>query len=95
MSNGGESVQLRCPICGHTLEWLGSREIGGGGVDFGRAHAYWCPTGCRGTQPDGTFELVECPVCGSHDTTSGPRANGLEEVECNSCGAIASVQWVT
>ena len=89
-----ESVELRCPTCGHTLERLGSREIGGNDADVGRVHAYWCPTGCRGGQADGTREFVECPMCRSHDTMSGPRVNGMEEVECNSCGGIASVRCV-
>jgi Zn ribbon nucleic-acid-binding protein len=89
-----ESVELRCPTCGHALERLGSREIGGNDADSGRAQAYWCPSGCRGGQPDGMFEFVECPMCGSHDTTSGPCVNGMEEVECNACGAIARMQRV-
>jgi Zn ribbon nucleic-acid-binding protein len=88
-----ESVELRCPECGHALERLGSREIGND-TDLGRAHAYWWPSGCRGGQHDGTFEFVECPMCGSHDTTAGPRIDGMEEVECSPCGAIARVQCV-
>jgi Zn ribbon nucleic-acid-binding protein len=42
----------------------------------------------------GTFEFFECPSCGSHDTTSCPGGNGVEEVECNTCGAISSLQLV-
>jgi hypothetical protein len=34
-----ESVELRCPTCGHTLERLGSREIGGNDADSGRVHS--------------------------------------------------------
>jgi len=40
-----ESVELRCPTCGHTLERLGSREIGGNDADSGRVHSYGCPSG--------------------------------------------------
>jgi len=55
-------------------------------------HAYWCPAGCRGPAADGTFELLECPSCGSHDTVVSPRRDGVEELECQACGGIAIVQ---
>jgi ribosomal protein S27E len=86
-----ELVGLRCPSCGRAFVWLGGRDINIGEPGFHRTHAYWCPGGCRGTEPDGTFEFVECPVCGSHDTSIGLHTDGLEEVECNVCGVIASL----
>jgi hypothetical protein len=73
---------------------MGSREIGLGETDFRRTHAYWCQAGCRGPESDGTFEFIECPVCGSHDTSSTPRGDGVEEVACNACGTITSTQLV-
>ena len=72
----------------------GSREIGVREADFRRRHAYWCPAGCRGPEPVGTFEFIECLACGSHDTIATPRGNGVEEVECSACGAITSIQIV-
>ena len=86
-----ETGPIRCPSCGHTLERLGDRGISAGDVALGRAHSYWCPAGCHGRQADGTFEFLECPICGSHDTSSGPPADGLEEVACNACGTISRV----
>jgi len=41
---------------------------------------------------DGTFEFIECPACGSDDTSATPRADGVEEVECTACGTITSLQ---
>lgn len=81
-----------CPSCGGTLEWLGSEEACLGEAELHRAHLYVCPAGCRGRTPDGTFEFVECPLCGSHDTWSGPQSDGAEELECNACGAVVTVQ---
>jgi len=37
------------------------------------------------------FEFVECPACGSDDTTTTWRADGAQELECSACGAIACV----
>jgi len=87
-----EIVQLRCPTCTGPLVSMGSREVAIGERDFRRRHAYWCSAGCRGPEPDGTFEFIECPACGSHDTVSTPRGDGVEELECDACGTITSVQ---
>jgi len=87
-----EAAQVRCPACRRPLVRLGSVESGMDEPDFRRRHAYWCRAGCRGPEPDGTFEFIECPACGSHDTVSTPRGNGVEEVGCGACGAITSVQ---
>lgn len=87
-----ETGQPRCPTCRGPLVWLGSRESGLGRADFRRQHAYWCPAGCRGPESDGTFEFIECPSCGSHDTTATPLGDGLEEVACSACGTITSLQ---
>jgi hypothetical protein len=94
MNVEGESVQPRCPHCGGLLVCVGSREVTGAETDYHRRHAYWCSAGCRGPEPDGTFEFLECPACGSHDTVAVPRADGIEEVECNACGTITSLQMV-
>ena len=92
MGREGKGFQLRCPACFGALAWLGSREIGlSDEAAFRRQHAYWCPAGCRGQYPDGTFEYIECPACGSHDTCSLPRGDGVGEVECDACGTIASL----
>ena len=61
---------------------------------FVRQHAYWCPAGCRGPEAAGTFEVIECPACGSHETSSMPRGDGVEEVECDACGTITTLQMV-
>ncbi len=90
----GEAVQPPCPKCRGPLVFIGSREIGAREADCRRQHAYWCPAGCRGPESDGTFEFIECPACGSHDTSSTPRGDGIEEVECNACGTITSLQMV-
>jgi hypothetical protein len=90
----GETVQPPCPTCRGPLVSVGRREIGSSEVDFRRQHAYSCPAGCRGPESDGTFEFIECPACGSHDTSSTPRGDGVEEVECNACGTITSLQMV-
>ena len=86
--------QPRCPGCGGALVGIGSREIGISGMDNRRRHACWCPAGCRGPEADGTFEFIECPECGAHDTVSTPRPDGVEEVACNACGAITSLQML-
>ena len=80
-----------CPNCRRALVWIASLELGLTAADFRRQHAYRCAAGCRGPEPDGAFELIECPQCGSHDTSSVPRADRVEEVECNSCGSITSL----
>lgn len=85
-------VQLRCPKCGGPLICIGSHEITINEADVRRRHAYWCPAGCRGPEPDGTFAFFECPACGSHDTSSTPRGSGVEELECHTCGTITSFQ---
>ena len=90
----GKVVQPRCPTCRGLLVCIGSREIGISEADLRRRHAYWCQAGCRGPEPDGTFELIECPVCRSHDTSSSPHGDGVEEVECHACGTITSLQMV-
>jgi transcription elongation factor Elf1 len=84
----------RCPHCGGTLVSISNGDVVLAETDLRRQHAYWCPAGCRGPEPDGTFELFECPACGSHDTVAVPRADGVEELECNSCGTITSLQMV-
>ena len=89
-----QSAQPRCPTCGGALVCMGSREIGITEADFRRRHAYWCSAGCRGPEPDGTFEFIECPACGSHDTFSTPRGDAVEELECQTCGTITSLQLV-
>jgi ribosomal protein S27E len=63
-----------------------------GETDFRRQHAFTCPAGCRGPEPDGTFEFIECPECGSRDTSSTRCGDAVEEVECHACGTIASLQ---
>jgi hypothetical protein len=88
-------AQPRCPACGGLLVAIGSREICVSAADFRRQHAYWCPAGCRGPEADGTFEFIECPSCGSHDTSSTPRGDGAEELECHGCGAITTIQIST
>ena len=88
-------VQPLCPICRRPLVWIGSREIGLTAADFRRQHAYRCAAGCHGPEPDGTFELIECPQCGSHDTSSTPRTDRVEEIECHVCGAISNLQTVS
>jgi Zn ribbon nucleic-acid-binding protein len=35
-----------------------------------------------------------CSRCGSHDTVAAPRADGIEELECNACGTITNLQIV-
>lgn len=94
MDPEGNAVQVRCPTCNGPLVWIGSRETSISEADVRRRHAYWCPAGCRGPEPDGTFEFIECPACGSHDTSSTPLGNGAEELECYTCGTITSLQMV-
>jgi hypothetical protein len=89
-----EAVQPPCPTCRRPLVCVGSREIGISEADGRRRHAYWCPAGCRGSEPDGTFEFIECPACGSHDTSLTPRNDGVEELACNACGTITTLQMV-
>ena len=92
--NEDESAPPRCPHCGGSVVCIGTRDVTIAEADVRRRHAYWCPAGCRGPEPDGTFEFFECPSCGSHDTVAVPRADGVEELECNSCGTITSLQMV-
>lgn len=87
-----EISRPRCPACGGPLVGIGSPEISISGENDRRRHACWCPAGCRGPEADGTFEFIECPACGAHDTVSTPRGRGVEEVACNACGAITSLQ---
>jgi hypothetical protein len=84
----------RCPHCSGPLVSIGNRDLAIAEADLRRRHAYWCPAGCRGPEPDGAFELFECPACGNHDTVAVPRAEGVEELECNACGTITSLQMV-
>ena len=84
----------RCLHCGRILVCIGNHEVSIAEADLRRRHTYWCPAGCRGPEPGGTFEFFECPACGSHDTVAVPRADGVEELECNSCGTITSLQIV-
>jgi hypothetical protein len=79
-----------CPRCRGPLVFVGIRQISLADASFQRRRAYWCPTGCRGTEPDGMFEFIECPACGSDDTTSTPRIDGVQELECSACGTIAT-----
>ena len=92
MSAETEVPQPTCPTCGGPLVCAWSREIGISEAASYRRHAYSCPSGCRGPESDGTFEFIECPSCGSHDTTSTPRGEGIAEVTCNACGTITSLQ---
>ena len=94
MSIDREGSQRPCPSCRRTLEWLGSQDVRLGEVDFRRKHAYVCPAGCRGPERDGTFEFIECPICGSADTCCRPQSDGSEELECNACGAVVTFQLV-
>jgi hypothetical protein len=73
---------------------IGSLDVAIGDADLRRRHAYWCEAGCRGPEADGTFEFFECPACGSRDTLTVPRADGAEELECNSCGTITSLEMM-
>ena len=84
----------RCPHCSGTLVSIANRDLAIAEADVRRRHAYGCPAGCRGPEPDGIFEFFECPACGGHDTVAVPRAEGVEELECNSCGTITSLQMV-
>ena len=69
--NEDEGTTLpRCPHCGGVLVSIGNRDMAIAEADLRRRHAYWCPAGCRGPEPDGTFEFFECPACGSHDTVA-------------------------
>ena len=87
-------IQPSCPTCRGPLVSVGSREVGISEAAFRRRHAYWCTAGCRGPEPDGTFEFIECPACGGHDTSLAVRGDGIEEVECNACGTITTLQLV-
>ena len=89
-----DSPQPSCPGCRGPLVSLGSRELELSDPDFRRRHAYACPAGCRGPELDGTFEFIECLSCGSHDTYSTPLGDGVEELECNACGTITTLQLV-
>lgn len=82
----------QCPTCRGPLVSVGSREVRISEAAFRCRHAYWCTAGCRGPEPDGTFEFIECPACGGHDTSSAVRGDGIEEVECNACGTITTLQ---
>ena len=92
MNVEGAGVQPQCPRCGGPLVQLDDRALLAelNGV---RRHAYRCPSGCPGPEPDGTFAVIACPACGSHDTSSRPIAEAVEEVECSACGAITSLQF--
>ncbi len=90
-----EELQPHCPSCGRALQSLGGEDVSIGQVDIHRAQVYVCPAGCRGQSLDGTFEFAECPVCGSHDTCRGAQLNGAEELECNACGAVITIQLHT
>jgi hypothetical protein len=87
-----EGLDPHCPSCGRALEWLGSEDVGLDETIIQRAHAYVCPAGCRSQSPDGTFEFVECPLCGSRDTCCAPTTDGPQELQCNTCGAVVTVQ---
>ncbi len=87
-----ESEPVRCPMCKIALVHVGARDAAAVEGDVLRRHAYSCPAGCRGPEPDGTFECFECPACGSHDTAALPRGDGIEELECYACGTITSLQ---
>jgi hypothetical protein len=91
VSPDAPDAQPRCPACGGPLVWLGSAGADLVEPDVRQRYAYWCPAGCRGPEPEGSFEFFECPSCGSHDTVCNPRGDGLEEVECLACGTITSV----
>ncbi len=94
MDAESEALEPRCPTCRRPLICIGNGEISLIEPDFRSRHAYWCPAGCRGPEPDGSFELIECPACGSHDTVSMLRGDGVEELECHACGSIMSLQIV-
>lgn len=93
MTAEDDVVPPRCPRCGRALLAMSDPEAPAANVDDPRRrHAYWCPAGCRGPESDGTFELIECPSCGSRDTVASPRGDGVEELACQACGAISIVQ---
>jgi hypothetical protein len=87
----GEWPVPRCPTCSGTLIAMGTREIRSGAADMRTRHAYWCPAGCRGPESDGMFEFFVCPACGSADTVTAPRYDGVEELECRGCGTISTL----
>ena len=86
-----DASQPRCPTCRSPLLCVGNREINISEAHSRRRQAYWCPAGCQGPEPDGTFELIECAVCGSYAFAT-PRHDGVEELECHACGTITSLQ---
>ena len=86
----GDANEPRCPKCAGPLARTTNGDIGFTDLNHFHRHAYWCPAGCRGPEPDGTFGLTQCPACGGHDTCSIPVRDGMEEIECNACGTITS-----
>jgi hypothetical protein len=89
-TNATDDVARRCPSCSGALIALGPSEIGIG-ADMRKRHVYWCSAGCRGPESDGSFAFFECPGCGSADTATLPRKDGVEEVECRNCGTITTL----
>jgi hypothetical protein len=87
-----DAREARGPRCQGSLVAMGSPEIAIGDTSASRRHAYWCPAGCQGPEADQTFEVIACPACGSHATTSRPHPEGVEEVVCDACGTITSLQ---
>jgi uncharacterized protein YbaR (Trm112 family) len=85
----------RCPICRGPLVFVGIREVSLSDRDFRRRRAYWCPTGCRGAEPDGMFEFIECPACGSDDTTCTRSDDGVQELVCAACGTITGFEMAS
>lgn len=86
------AIHPRCPLCGRPLVQIDDGGAGLTGIGDADRHGYGCPAGCRGPEPDGTFDVIECPACGSRDTSAVPVTGGVEEVECCACGAITRLQ---
>ncbi len=85
---------LRCPHCGGELVCVGSRDvaIAEADVDVGTPIGVWLDAEDRSRT--GRSSSSHAPGCGSHDTVAVPRAHGVEELECDSCGTITSLQMV-
>jgi hypothetical protein len=76
-----------CPDCGHRLTHLGAQSL----LGLGLTHVYLCAAGCRGPHGDGRYEYAECPCCHSHDTSTSPPADSLEEIACHACGTVSRI----
>jgi hypothetical protein len=59
-------------------------------VSFGAAEHIGARPAAAAMSP--MFEFIECPACGSDDTTSIPYADGVQELQCSACGTITSLE---